>query len=256
MFTMKRIIGTITIKNGIAVQSFGYKKYLPLGSPSCLAENLDRWGVDEIIILDMDRSINNLGPNLDLIESVSSIPISTPLIYAGGIRNIDDATKAIESGAERIVVDFLLNKFPNNLKLISEVVGVQSIISSIPVILNNDDLYHYDYNLKQTNFFNKNLLELIKKYTSESLIIDVKNDGNVGKFDIRILDKIVKFALPVICYGGIDVSKKTESILNEDKVSAVALDNVLNYTELPVKKLRDMINKSNIRKPDLSIIGI
>lgn len=256
MLATRRIIGTIAIKNGVAVQSFGYKKYLPLGSPSCLAENLDRWGVDEILILDMDRSLNNLGPNFDLIELISSIPITTPLIYAGGIRNIDDAIKAIESGAERISVDFLLNKFPNNLKLISEAVGVQSIISSIPVILNNNKLYHYDYILKEFNFFHKNLLKFIKRYTSESLIIDVKNEGNVGKFDTKILDKIVKFDLPVICYGGIDISKKTESILNEDKVSAIALDNVLNYTELPVKKLRDTIIKSNIRKPDLSIIGI
>ena len=38
----KRLIGAITVKNGIAVQSFGYKKYLPIGSPKVIVENLDR----------------------------------------------------------------------------------------------------------------------------------------------------------------------------------------------------------------------
>ena len=46
----KRIIGVVTILNSMVVQSFGYKKYLPIGRPDCVIQNLDRWGVDEIFI--------------------------------------------------------------------------------------------------------------------------------------------------------------------------------------------------------------
>ena len=53
----KRLIGVITVKDDWAVQSIGYKSYLPLGKPKIIAENLDRWGVDEIICLSIDRSI-------------------------------------------------------------------------------------------------------------------------------------------------------------------------------------------------------
>ena len=34
----KRIIGTIIVKSDYAVQSFGFKKYLPLGKPEILAK--------------------------------------------------------------------------------------------------------------------------------------------------------------------------------------------------------------------------
>ena len=44
----KRLIGVVTIRNGLAVQSFSYSSYLPLGNPLCIIQNLDRWGVDEI----------------------------------------------------------------------------------------------------------------------------------------------------------------------------------------------------------------
>ena len=44
----KRIIGVVTVVDNIAVQSFGYQKYLPLGDPAILIENLDKWGADEI----------------------------------------------------------------------------------------------------------------------------------------------------------------------------------------------------------------
>ena len=47
----KRLAGLITVLDGWAVQSIGYKKYLPLGRPEIIAENLERWGVDEILVL-------------------------------------------------------------------------------------------------------------------------------------------------------------------------------------------------------------
>ena len=52
----KRLVGVITVKDGWAVQSFGYERYLPLGRPEVIAENLDRWGADEILLQCIDRS--------------------------------------------------------------------------------------------------------------------------------------------------------------------------------------------------------
>ena len=52
----KRLIGVITIKDDLAVQSFGFKNYLPLGKPEILVKNLDIWGADEILINDISRT--------------------------------------------------------------------------------------------------------------------------------------------------------------------------------------------------------
>ena len=62
----KRLIGAIIVRKGWAVQSIGYKRWLPLGKPECLAENLDRWGADGIVVLCIDRE--NQGPDLELSE--------------------------------------------------------------------------------------------------------------------------------------------------------------------------------------------
>ena len=67
----KRFVGVITVKDRIAVQSIAFKKYLPIGDPVILAENLDRWGVDEILA-SIDRTLKNLGPDLNLLENLSS----------------------------------------------------------------------------------------------------------------------------------------------------------------------------------------
>ena len=72
----KRLIGVVTVINGLAVQSFGYKRYLPLGKPEIAAKNLDRWGVDEILL--QCRSFDSkLTSDFALLERVGKTGLST-----------------------------------------------------------------------------------------------------------------------------------------------------------------------------------
>ena len=98
----KRIIGTVIVKDEWAVQSFGYESYLPIGKPEIVIENLNWWGADEIIVIDIDRSQKKLKPNYKLIEKIVRKNLSTPLIYSGGIKSAEDAAQVIGMGVERI----------------------------------------------------------------------------------------------------------------------------------------------------------
>ena len=109
---LKRIIGTIIVKEGIAVQAFGFSKYLPLGKPEYLAENLERWEADEIVILEIDRK--GKGPNINLLLKIANAVHGTPLIYGGGIATHEDAVQVINNGAERVILNSLLLK-PNSI---------------------------------------------------------------------------------------------------------------------------------------------
>ena len=122
----KRLTGAVTIRNGIVVQSFGYNKYLPIGKPKVIVENLDRWGIDEIFIQVIDRSKNNLGPDIKLIEDISSSGILTPIMYAGGIQNEKQAAEVIRAGAERVCLDTLLHSNPQEVKKIAMRLGGHS----------------------------------------------------------------------------------------------------------------------------------
>ena len=125
----KRLVGVVTVKDGWAVQSFGYGRWLPLGKPEVLTENLDRWGADEIVLQCIDRGAR--GPDLQLLGRVSSKGLSTPLIYAGGIRNAADAVAAVKSGADRVCVDSLLHDDPEALRALSAPLGAQAVIASM-----------------------------------------------------------------------------------------------------------------------------
>ena len=93
----QRIIGAITILDGWAVQSMGYKRYLPLGRPEVIAKNLDRWGADEILVQCINRSKENAGPDFKVLSQIANEGITTPLKYAGGIKNHQQAIKVIRN---------------------------------------------------------------------------------------------------------------------------------------------------------------
>ena len=129
----QRIIGAITVLDGWAVQSIGYNRYLPLGRPEVLADNLDRWGADEILIQCIDRSKGNSGPDFKTLSKISSKGITTPLIYAGGIANHHQAIQVIRNGADRIMLDALMHDAHDVINHASKILGPQAIIGCIPI---------------------------------------------------------------------------------------------------------------------------
>ena len=65
-----RLSGFVTIKDDWAVQSFGFKNYLPIGKPEIVVENLSRWGVDEIFVNCIDSSKKSNGPNVNILKKI------------------------------------------------------------------------------------------------------------------------------------------------------------------------------------------
>ena len=184
----KRIAASVIVKSNKVVKSISYKKFLPIGSIEPVVENLDRWGVDEIIIFDIDRSKNNLGPNYDLIKAISSIPISTPLAYAGGINNYKDAINVISSGSERVILDNLIFKNFKNIKKISDVIGSQALLLSLPLSIDKNRIFHYDYVNKKSKILDEDKILDLKPYFSELIIVDYLSQGRNSKFDISLLE--------------------------------------------------------------------
>ena len=235
---LKRLVGVITVKNNWAVQSIGYKKYLPLGRPEVLAENFDRWQLDEILIVDIDRSRLNLGPNFELLEKVTSKRLMTPLCYMGGIRNSHDALKCINKGADRIALDNLFRQDPVVANSIADSIGRQAIVRVQPLLVKGKEVFCYDYlqrcwskRLDPENFVESS------NHFSELMIVDVENEGVLEAFNERFISLFEGSDLQLICFGGISNRSQASRILSRPEVSAIAIGNSLSHKEIPHKSI-------------------
>jgi cyclase len=245
----KRLIGVVTVRNGWAVQSFGYKKYLPLGKPEVVVENLDRWGIDEILIQCIDRSCFHLGPDVDLLQKVGTLGLSTPLIYAGGIRDSRDAVEVVSAGADRVMVDAMLWNQPKNLESIARELGIQALITNIPVSIINDCLLWYDYrNSNEIDFRSLVMAKLNLDWVSEVMLTDWRHEGLANTFNQQIPNLFAALIKkPLLLFGGISTQEQMQSLMARESVVAVGIGNFLNYKEHAVQNLKSTSQVIHIR---------
>lgn len=99
-----RVIGVLVVKGGIVVQSIHFDKYLPVGIPSIAVEYLNRWGIDEIVLLDIDATLESKIPQYEKIREYSKY-CQVPLAVGGGITDVSNIEKLVRSGADKVVIN-------------------------------------------------------------------------------------------------------------------------------------------------------
>lgn len=231
------------------MQSFGYCRYLPLGRPEILVENLDRWGADEILVQCIDRSAFGLGPDLELLYKISEIGVSTPLIYAGGIGGPEDAVKVINCGADRIMVDAMLWNAPRSLESVARELGTQALIAHLPLRMSEGVLNVLNYRDKFERPLENWLEHLPHEWFSEVMITDWLHEGSPGSFDERLLTVAKQLNKPLLCFGGISEVAQIQTLLAHNQVVAAGIGNFLNYKEHAVQALKKQLSSAAVRLP-------
>jgi cyclase len=235
----KRLVGVVTVKNGLAVQSIGYERYLPLGRPEILLENLDRWGADEILVQCIDRSVKGLGPDFLLLERIGRMGLSTPLIYAGGIRNAQDGRKAIQIAADRICVDALLHDDLSEVRRLGDILGAQAIISSLPMSVEDGELRWLDYRHGLHKPISEDLIKVFRSgILSEVVIVDWKHEGQRGKFDNQLIVNLPIDKIGVIAFGGLSEVEQIRNVLDLSQVVAIGIGNFLSFKEHAIQRFK------------------
>ncbi len=250
----KRIVGVITVKNGWAVQSFGYRRHLPLGRPEILAENLDRWGADEIILQCIDRSTHQLGPDFALLGRVAKMGLGTPIIFSGGISTVEEGVLVIQSGADRLCIDALLSDAPEVVQELSVRLGAQALIAALPLSMESGQLCWFNYRRRTHSSLDAKVVALMReKVVSEALIIDWKNEGHDSCFDFELLKHFPLNDVPLIAFGGLSDESVLHGVLDFRQVAAAAIGNFLNYREHSVGTIKHQLRSLPLRHPSKEI---
>ena len=98
----KRLVACLLVREGLLVQSIGFKRYLPVGRPRFPIEFIARWDVDEIVLLDMSATTENHTLDTSLLELLSRFCF-VPLTVGGGIKTVNDVRKIIAAGADKTI---------------------------------------------------------------------------------------------------------------------------------------------------------
>jgi imidazole glycerol phosphate synthase subunit HisF len=250
----KRLVGVLAVRDGQVVKSYGYDFWRPAGRLCTALKNLDRWQVDEILVLDISRRD---GVNDDVIREIRTARISTPLAYGGGIRKPEDVNPLLTAGCERFVLETMLFQYPDRIKELADKVGAQALIASLPVVAANGGGWKIapaNFSLRVNQRAEPCMEEICEICNAlpvaEVLAIDRENEGNSGKFSLMNSAGAHPFhnlTKGIIWFGGIAPTQAV-GLLESPSTVAVGFGNRNFESEVAMRWLRRFTLRSRSRE--------
>jgi cyclase len=107
----KRIIPCLDVDRGRVVKGVKFFDHVDAGDPVEQARRYQDDGADELVFYDITASFEGRQIMADLVGRVME-NIFMPLTVGGGIRTLDDATRLIQAGAEKVSLNSAAVKNP------------------------------------------------------------------------------------------------------------------------------------------------
>lgn len=245
----KRIIGTIVIKNGIAVQSIGFNKYLPIGKPEIVVEFLCSWGIDEIIVADIDATRENRSFDLNLLSKLAK-KCFVPLTIVGGVKDIEAAKNIISGGADKLGLNSILFSNIGFVEKLSHMFGTQCVVGSVVHKKSEKENIPMVYSYQEKKITNIPVIDfcktLEKNGVGEIMLTSVDGDGSLCGFDISTIKNVASECnVPVIAASGAGKVVHFEELFLKTDAAACAVGNFWNYTEHSVANLKSILKQKN-----------
>lgn len=229
-----RLIATLLIKDGLIVQSFNFKKYLPIGNPRFPIEFVVKWDVDEIILLDMSASPENRTFYLDIVKMCANYCF-VPLTIGGGIKTVGDVKEIIRAGADKISINTHAFSNPNLITDIADKFGSQCVVVSMDVKKESDGSYQVYSNSgkKPQKISPKSWAKKCAELGAGEIFLNsIDRDGQRNGYDIELINQVSSSVnIPVISCGGVGSFEDFSPGILEGNSSAVAAANIFHHIE-------------------------
>lgn len=205
-----RIIPCLLIHKGGLVKSRHFKSLQYIGDPINAVKIFNDKEVDELVVFDIDASVNKVQPDYALIAKLAA-ECRMPLCYGGGVTSPDQASRIIDLGVEKVSVSSALFEDPSLLTRMAEAIGSQSVVAVLD-IGQKSGLVSKCYELRTQNARIGHKLnpiafaqQLQEAGAGEIVINSINRDGEMKGYDIdlaRLMRASLKIPLTVLGGAG------------------------------------------------------
>ena len=200
-----RIIPCLLVHESGLVKSVQFKNYKYIGDPINAVRIFNEKQSDELMLIDIDATVNKNEPNYKLIQNIAS-ECRMPLCYGGGIKNVEQAQNIFSLGVEKIALSSILIEKPKLITEIASKVGSQSVVAVLDIKKKMFGGYelHTHNGRKSTGI---NPIEFVKKIedlgAGEIVINSIDQDGMMNGYDLKLVELVRNStSLPLTVLGG------------------------------------------------------
>lgn len=221
-----RIIPCLLVHNKGLVKTVKFKDPKYVGDPINAVKIFNEKEVDELMVLDIDATRKNRGPNLEMIKNLAD-ECRMPFCYGGGITTVEQARKIISLGAEKVALSYSALNNINLCQEIGSIIGNQSVVVVIDVkkkkLLGGYDIYTHNGTRKSKWKLNDFILKLEEIGVGEIVINSIDNDGVMQGYDLPLIENIrEKCSMPITVIGGASSLQNIKDLISKFKIIGAA----------------------------------
>ena len=243
-----RIIPCLDVKNGRVVKGINFVDLKDAGDPVEQAKIYSDGGADEICFLDITASNENRDTIYDVVERTSK-KCFVPLTVGGGVRSVEDISKLLYCGADKVSINTAAVNDKQVIVDSSKKFGSQCIVVAIDAKKNGDRWEIYTHGGRNKTGINavKFAKEMEESGAGELLITSMDKDGTQVGYDIELVSQISSSVnIPIIASGGVGNLDHLVDGIKLGNASAVLAASIFHYGKYSIKQAKDYLDSKGI----------
>ena len=200
-----RIIPCLLVHKKGLVKTVKFRDSKYIGDPINAVKIFNEKEVDELIVLDVDATVENREPDYKMIENLAT-ECRMPLCYGGGIKTISQAQRILSLGVEKIAISSAVFKSSGLVKELSLAIGSQSVVVVFDVkkkLFGGYEIFTHNAKNKVKQDFLE-LIEIVQQLGAGEIVINsIDNDGVMKGYDTDLIEKVKsRLKIPLTVLGG------------------------------------------------------
>ena len=245
----KRIIPCLDVRDGKVVKGVNFVGIQEVGDPVECARAYMEQGADEIVFLDITATSDNRDTIVDVVRKTAK-QVFVPLTVGGGIRSVEDFSKLLRAGADKVSVNSSALKNPQLIAEAADKFGSQCVVAAIDAKRMEDGSWHAFVagGRKDTGI---DAVEWAAKAcelgAGEILLTSMDADGTKQGFDLDLLNAVIaRVNIPVIASGGCGSLAHFSEVFEKTGADAALAASLFHYKELTGGQVKEHLRSRNI----------
>ncbi len=244
----KRIIPCFDVRDGIVVKGQKFQNIKEISEPVVLAKKYNELGADELVFYDITASAEGRKLFTDVVERVAN-EVFIPLTVGGGISTVEDFSRVLKAGADKVSVNSSAVRNPELIREASLKFGNQCVVLSIDVKRVDGQFRVFVKGGREDTGLDA--IEWAKKGeelgAGELVINSMDTDGVKEGFDIELLKAIAEVvSIPIIASGGAGCIGDFEEVFEVEGVDAGLAASIFHYGQVEIPELKKQLAEKGI----------
>jgi imidazole glycerol-phosphate synthase subunit HisF len=236
----KRIIPCLDVDHGRVVKGVSFVALRDAGDPVEIARRYEDDGADELVFLDIGASHEGRETMLDVVRRVSD-EIFMPFTVGGGIRTLDDATRLIQAGAEKVSINSAAVRTP---QLVTEVArrfgSCATVVNIDPRRVHRGGRVVWEVHVEggrvptglEAVAWARRVEEL---GAGEIVLTSMDADGTKAGYDLEMTRAVADTVrIPVVASGGAGKPDHLYEVLTIGGADAALAASIFHFSEFPI----------------------